>query len=765
MENEGSMGTSLEINLLAVAAVTILAGVLAVALAILSIGLLRRSLRRLTAMVTELRRHPLIGALPAEPDPLLGALAQELNGLVTDLRGRVEETRKRSLDFECLASGPPDLALIGTDADWGVVFFSRGAVALAGWPAEEIAGKHVEALFEPGEWERILPKLARRSLRDAGISESLQMLRKDGRSFPAQVSIAGLPGDGEGMLIAARDLTAERELEARLRESEDRHRRLVEGMGDGVFILQEDRVVYANPALARLLGGGREALEGAPLRRIVHSHDLLRVLELVRRAQAGSEPAGEIGCLLASAGPAPVEVRLAWAQADFQGRRALVGTITDVTRRAGAERALAQSEARLQATLNSAGDGILVLEEGGRGLEVALVNRAFCELVGMPREGLLGRPQPELARLLRERGADPAAIERVLADAGAGREARAEGLELARPRRAVLDLVAGPVRSAAGQALGVILTARDVTGRVDGEREVRRNLDDLARAKIDLEAACRDLSSAKKKLAERNDQLVKMNAELKSLDDMKSSLLANVSHELHTPLVSIKGYTEMILKRRLGPLTPEQERGLGVAQKNIDRLIEMIDNLLSFSRIEKGETQLRLEDVPLWQVVDESIEMVAERIRRKNLSVTTQYETDELVVRGDRVKIGQVLVNLLTNAIKFNREGGRVTLAARKGDRGFLEVDVTDTGVGIPPGALEKIFERFYQVDASSRRRYEGTGIGLSIVRDILRLHGCSIGVRSEVGQGTVFTFTLPLARDQHLSTSRPRSGRARSET
>lgn len=759
------MGASIDSHLLAVAGVTILAGVLAVALAILSIGLLRRSVRRLTALVEELRRHPLIGVLPAEPDPLLGALSLELNGLLADLRGRLQESQRRSLDLECLASGPPDLALIGTDADWGVGFFSRGAVAATGWPAEEILGRHVEALFEPGEWERVLPKLARRSLRASGISETLRMRRRDGSVFPALVSIAGLPGDGGGMLLAARDLTADRELEARLRESEERHRQLVEGMGDGVFIVQEDRLVYANPALARMLGAAREALSGAPLKRIVHPHDLLRVLEVMRRAQSGSDPAGEIGCLLASAGPAPVEVRLAWARTEFKGRRALVGTVTDVTGRARSERALARSQARLQATLNSAGDGILVLEDAGRGLEVTLVNHAFCDLVGLPGDGPLGLPEAEVARLLKERCADPEAAGAFLAEAAARRTTRADGVELARPRRLLLDLSAGPVLSPAGDVLGVILTARDVTQRVDGERQVRRSLDDLSRAKTEMETACRELASAQKDLAERNEQLVKLNAELKSLDDMKSSLLANVSHELHTPLVSIKGYTEMVLKRRLGPLTPEQERGLGVALKNIDRLIEMIDNLLSFSRIEKGETQLHLEDVPLWHIVDESIELVGERIRKKNVSVTTQYEADELVVRGDRVKIGQVLVNLLTNAVKFNKEGGRITLTVRKGPRGFLEVDVADTGIGIPKDALEKIFERFYQADASSRRRYEGTGIGLSIVRDILRLHGCSIRVQSEVGQGSVFTFTLPQARDQQLSTSRPQAGRGRAES
>jgi PAS domain S-box-containing protein len=758
------MDASFEPSLLAMAAVILLAGVVAVSLAILSIGLLRRSLRRLTALVEEVRRHPLIGDLPAEPDPILGALTREVNGLVSDLRGRLEESRRRFADLERLASGPPDLALVGTDSDWGVTYFSRGAIALTQWPIEEITGRHVESLFQPGEWNRVLPKLARRSLRDSGVSEVLTMLRRDGTSFPAQVSIAGLPGNAGGMLVAARDLTAERDLEVRLRESEERHRSLVETMADGVFILQGDSLVYSNSALASMLGARREEIVGASIKGLLHTHDLLRVLEAVRRAQSGREPHGEIDCLLQSASGARVEARLAWARTDFQGLPALVGTVTDVTRRARIERAMVQSEGRLQATLESAGDGILVLEDGARGLEVTLVNRAFCDLFGLPQDALIGRAATDLGGILQDSSSDPAVIAALLEEAAARRESRADGVELQRPRRAVVDLLAGPLRSSAGEAWGVILTARDVTRRVEDETRLRQGVEDQARARAEVEAACRNLASAQKDLAERNEQLVKLNGELKSLDEMKSSLLANVSHELHTPLVSIKGYTEMILKRRLGPLTPEQERGLGVALKNIDRLIEMIDNLLSFSRIEKGETQLRLEDVPLWQVVDESIEMVGERMRRKSLSVTTQYETDELMVRGDRVKIGQVLVNLLTNAVKFNRDGGRITLTARKGPRGFLEVEVADTGIGIPQDALGRIFERFYQVDASARRPYEGTGIGLSIVRDILRLHGSDIAVRSEDGQGSVFTFTLPLARDQQMSASRPAPGRGRGE-
>ena len=261
----------------------------------------------------ELRRHPLVGVLPAETEPELRPLTSELNHLLADLRARLHETEKRSADIEGFAAGPPDLALIGTDADWGVTFFSRGAVSLLGWAPEEVAGRHVEALFAEGEWDRVLPKLARRSLREAGFSETIRMQRRDRTVFTAQVSIAGAAGDGSSMLLAARDLTSDQELHARLLDSEERYRSLVEGMGDGVFILQDDRIVYANAALARMDEGTfgtcetchdsveKERLLSDPLIRFCLDHltheeqrALESDLELAARIQKGLLPPPEM---------------------------------------------------------------------------------------------------------------------------------------------------------------------------------------------------------------------------------------------------------------------------------------------------------------------------------------------------------------------------------------------------------------------------------------------------------------------------------------
>jgi PAS domain S-box-containing protein len=715
----------------------------------------RRRARRFADRLADLHRHPLVGDLPDEKDPVLAAASREAQGLVVALRAQVARAQERAAALQALADGPADIALIGIDPEWQITTFSRGAAQLSGWPADEITGQHVEALFAPGEWERILPKLARRSLREEGFSEIVRLRTREGEPRSCRISVGPGGGSPGSTLLVARDLGAEIELERRLRVSEERHRRLVEEVQDGVLVLQQGRIAYSNPALARILGAEAEGLRGRPFKDLLDARDLLRVLELMGHAERGVEPSGETTCRLATGGRPPIEARLTWAATEFQGRRAVFATVADLTIRARYERTVAESEARLRAALQAAGDGLVLLGDGPRGLVVTLANRGIEALVGAAPGSLAGT---EADALIGRIAGDGAAIRDLLDDARAGREAVREALAIAGPRGVIIDAAAGPIRSRSGEILGVILTVRDVTTRVEQERALRRTVTDLTAARQEQDRALGELAEARGTLQERNTQLERLNTELRSLDEMKSNLLANVSHELHTPLVSIKGYTEMILKRKLGPLTPEQERGLQVALKNIDRLIELIDNLLSFARLETGETQLTLEDLPLWQMVDEAVDLVSERIRRRSLSVTTEYDGDNLMVRGDRVKIGQVFSNLLTNAVKFNREGGRIAVSARRGQGGFVEVEVADTGIGIPHEQQEKIFERFYQVEAGPRRRYEGTGIGLAIVRDILRLHGCSIRVQSTPGEGSSFIFTLPMARHTEPSQARPPS-------
>jgi two-component system phosphate regulon sensor histidine kinase PhoR len=167
---------------------------------------------------------------------------------------------------------------------------------------------------------------------------------------------------------------------------------------------------------------------------------------------------------------------------------------------------------------------------------------------------------------------------------------------------------------------------------------------------------------------------------------------------------------------------------------------------LNFSRIERDMAGMTITTFPLPELMEETIELVRARAEQRRIALTSRYLTDELSVKADRDKIAQVFINLLENAVKYNRDGGQVQVEVRKGKKGYLIVDVRDTGIGIPRDSLDRVFDRLYRVGGETPSGAPGSGIGLSIVRDILRMHGCIIKADSALGEGTVFTFTLPSA-------------------
>ncbi|HEY3120992.1 MAG TPA: ATP-binding protein [Vicinamibacteria bacterium] len=245
-----------------------------------------------------------------------------------------------------------------------------------------------------------------------------------------------------------------------------------------------------------------------------------------------------------------------------------------------------------------------------------------------------------------------------------------------------------------------------------------------------------------------NVKLAALNAELQQLDRMKSDLLANVSHELRTPLTAIKGYTDYIIEGKLGAITDKQEKGLTVVQRNLERLTKTINALLDFSRMEAGRLSLHLQPFAFGALVEQVHGMLRSELEKKGLAFTAEIEPGLPPVIADREKISAVIENLLVNAIKFTPEGGRVSVSAARAHgptRAEAEVRVSDTGPGIPPDQLEKVFSRFHQVDSSSTRRFGGVGLGLSIVKTILEAHGSSISADSLEGGGTSFRFTLPV--------------------
>jgi len=253
--------------------------------------------------------------------------------------------------------------------------------------------------------------------------------------------------------------------------------------------------------------------------------------------------------------------------------------------------------------------------------------------------------------------------------------------------------------------------------------------------KIDLKM----LKSQKKILSDAN-------VELKRLNELKSQFLASVSHELKTPLTSLKGYIDYIAQGKLGPLTDAQEKGLDVAKRNLNRLHKQILNLIDFSSFESGKIEVSPTPFHIDGIVREAVTNLDAKLTEKSIVYEENIPSDIPPVIADRVKILQVLENLIINAVKFTPSGGKISISCRNMDgtqKGKIRICVGDSGIGISEDKQKKIFEKFFQV--KPKEKHKGLGLGLAISKSILDAHNETITVNSKKGKGSNFCFTLPI--------------------
>lgn len=288
------------------------------------------------------------------------------------------------------------------------------------------------------------------------------------------------------------------------------------------------------------------------------------------------------------------------------------------------------------------------------------------------------------------------------------------------------------------------------------------------RALLTSQMHIESVTSSYHELQDKNRTLREANERLQELDKMKSNFLATVSHELRTPLTSVIGYSEMLLEGMAGDMNHEQREYVQTIMEKGESLLSLISQILDLSRIESGNLRLNFGDFNIGDVLKGATTSVLPQAQKKSIQLDVQIGSDLGFYRGDKDKIGQVVVNLLGNAVKFTPQQGSIRLAAERWtgprrdkrptghDHGaaslfdlpeetFLKIVVEDSGIGIPPDKVDRIFERFYQVDNSSTREYGGTGLGLSIVKSFVEGHGGDLWCESEVGKGSKFTVLLPI--------------------
>jgi len=255
-----------------------------------------------------------------------------------------------------------------------------------------------------------------------------------------------------------------------------------------------------------------------------------------------------------------------------------------------------------------------------------------------------------------------------------------------------------------------------------------------------LQAANRNLEQrVRERTAELNEALTR----LSELSQMKANFVSNISHELRTPLTHIKGYVELMISETLGSINEDQRHALEVGQRSTAKLEGLIEDLIMFSLASHGELSLRPIPIDLARLANLVTRAAIPKAEERGVKVISFIPETLPQAQADSEKIGWVLGQLLDNAIKFTPSGGSVTVDIKEEGRNLIQVSVVDTGIGIPQGRMKEIFEPFHQLDGSSTRRYGGTGLGLSLVRQIIEAHGSLLDVRSTEGKGSTFTFPL----------------------
>ncbi|HXW03747.1 MAG TPA: ATP-binding protein [Vicinamibacterales bacterium] len=507
----------------------------------------------------------------------------------------------------------------------------------------------------------------------------------------------------------------------------------------------EGKLIIANTHAEKLFAAPEEASEG--WRRAVALNNMLFSAALSTNAVAHSELARRELLLVDPLEGSDLlfELLSSRARDERQGTFvvSILRNITDLARaREEIEESyrtlrLAQGEVRderhrLDLIIDSVADPILVTDQEG---DIVLMNEPAERLFDVPVSAA-----DAAQRRIRANGANLTSfVSNVLTRTG---EQRYRGeIQLADPltgRALPVEAVAGTILSEQGELMWVVTILHDLTEAI----EKARLYEQLKHASAGLE---RRVQEATAELAQQNELLRRQHIELEQASALKSQFLANMSHEFRTPLNAILGYTHMLLTGVSGPVQDAQRKSLTRIDSNSRHLLALINDILDITRIEAGRMPLTVTTFRIPELVTEVMSELEPIIRRSNLTVTARIRPRLPVVRSDRQKVKQIVLNLLSNALKFTPSGSVIINAGSDRVSRMITIDVRDTGVGIPIEAHHKVFDDFRQLDSSPARGYGGTGLGLSICRRLSQMLGGTIELSSAVGEGSTFRLKLPV--------------------
>ncbi|HHH80083.1 MAG TPA: PAS domain S-box protein, partial [Thermoplasmatales archaeon] len=588
-----------------------------------------------------------------------------------------------------------------------------------GYDRDELLGKSIDGLpfLSPESKKVAMEKFSHRLHGEDVSAYDLEFLTKKGTVAFGRVrgtAMKDAEGNIVGTLVMISDVTEQKQFEEKLRENEEKFRAISTSAYDAIIMIDDSgNVTYWNKAAEKMFGYKEEEIIGKDLHMVLappkfheaHKKAFKKFRETGRGAAVGKSM--ELSALCKDGTEFPVELSLSSVKID--GRWHAIGIVRDITERKRAEVELKEAYDKIETLLNAAADGIRIVN---RDFKVTALNDTMAELAGVKKNEAVGMLCSDMFGS-DDCGTQNCTMMRVLKS---GKKIKSRTLRRRPDGKTVPCLhVATPLKDEKGDIVGIIEDFRDIT--------------ELERVEINL--------------AKAHYRLKHQNESLKRLNNLQKIFLNVTSHELRTPMAAIRGYADLLTLGTLGELNSEQKEALNVVRRNIDRLDNLIKDILDISRLESGTLSIQPTRCDLQEIIAEVLATMRFTAETKNINIETEVEKNLPPIYADRDRIKQVLINLLGNAIKLSKSGSRIILTVKR-ERDHVVLAVKDFGRGIPKNKQKKIFEPFYQVDSGMDRKFGGVGLGLAITKGIVLAHNGDITVESKVGKGSTFYVKLP---------------------
>lgn len=629
-----------------------------------------------------------------------------IQAIVRDITEK-KKAQKQIAMFANAFKNISECVIIGDTQD-NIVFVNEAFTKTYGYKTEEIIGKNVNLIRSSKNPIHIVQDILPKTLK-GGWKGELINVKKSGEEFIISLSTSPIY-DEKGNLIAlagiVEDITERKQTIQRLVESEERFRSLVNNIVEAVIIVDwNGKILFANQSAAKLVDlDSPEKGIGRSVTEFLHPSNIDRAIRLISFEKESEETIRDTFQLVTS------KNRVRWVESmsskiRFQNEYVLLTTLRDITERIKTEELLHL----LTNALHNAANGVMITEVNGK---IIWVNEAIEKLSGYNEKDLIGKT-PSLFKS----GLMPNDFySKMWQTIQSGKVWKGELINKRKDGSYYEEeMTITPILNENNEISHFISIKQDITERKKNEREIRE-------AKVKAE----------------------------EINKLKSTFLANMSHELRTPLVGILGFAELL---RDNISEKEYSEMASRIHKSGKRLLDTLNSILDLSRIEANKMELKLDNINVCRVVRENLIQFEALASSKNLYLKAELEDDEIISYLDEKILHQILNNLINNAIKYTQKGG-VTVEVRKGvidNSKNVFIKIKDTGIGIPAESISKIFEEFRQVSEGLDRKFDGTGLGLTLTKKFVEVLGGKIQVESEVNKGSIFTISFPITDTEKL--------------